>query len=152
MIKPSLEKVTEVIASDLVRLTQEVINENLGKQHVESRLADSVVAKINLQGDSLVIELLMNNYIDYIENGRKPRTGRMPSINSLRDWALQYGVDTDNDTLYAIAQAIWRDGIAPRPILTKLDEQISEAFDSRWSDLLFEALIADLTKYFNQLT
>lgn len=146
----ALYRAAEVIAAEMVALAQRAIGEALGKEGSSSNLADSLLTEIDLSGDSLVIKLLMDNYIGYIDQGRKPQSGKLVPIDELREWALKVGIDADNGTLYAISQAIWRDGIAPRPILSKIEEYTDRAFDERWADLLIEALIDDLTKYFNQ--
>ncbi|WP_101688273.1 hypothetical protein [Dysgonomonas massiliensis] len=146
----ALYRAGEVITSEMVALAQRAIGEALGKEGSSSRLADSLLTEIDLSGDSLVIKLLMDNYVGYIDRGRKPRSDKLVPIDELRDWALEKGIDVDNGTLYAISQAIWRDGIAPRPILSKIEEYADRAFDERWADLLMDALIDDLTTYFNQ--
>lgn len=150
MAYKSLYKAAEIIAAELVVLAQRAIGEAMGKEGRDSRLAESLLTKIDFSGDSLVVRLLMDNYVSYIDQGRKPRSGKLVPIDELRDWALQAGIDADNGTLYAVSQSIWRDGIAPRPILTKIEDYADEAFDNRWADLLFDALIDDLVKYFNQ--
>lgn len=146
----SLHKAAEVIAADTIRLAQRAIDEALGQGGRDSRLKDSLLTQINVSPDSVVVNLLMDNYVNYIDQGRKPRSGKLVPIDQLRDWALDAGIDADNGTLYAISQAIWRDGIAPRPILAKIEQYADEAFEDRWADLLMDAVIDDLVTYFNQ--
>ena len=58
-------------------------------------------------------------------------------------------IPTDNNTLFLIARAIWRDGHEGRPILATLEEKIDRKFETEWYDQLFEATIDELNKYFN---
>lgn len=146
----ALYRAGEVIAAEMVALARRAIGEALGKEGSSTSLADSLLTEIDMSDESLVIKLLMDNYVGYIDHGRKPRSGKLVPIDELRDWALEKGIDAGNGTLYAISQAIWRDGIAPRPILSKIEEYADRAFDERWADLLMDALIDDLTTYFNQ--
>lgn len=101
------------------------------------------------QNGDVVIKALFNNYVEYIERGRKPKTGKRPPISALIDWADKNGIPTDNDTLWAISYAIWRDGYAGRPIFATLEKEIDKQWNSEWSIDLFEELTAELTNYFN---
>lgn len=148
MISQSLQKATQVIADELLLLARQVIDQSADGQ--DFRLKDSLSTSIDMSGGSLVISLLMDNYIEFIEKGRKPHSGKMPPIDALRDWAISRGISPTNDMLYAISYAIWRDGIEPRPILALIDERVAQAFDEHWADLLMEAVLDDLNKYFNQ--
>jgi len=96
------------------------------------------------QNGSIVIDTYFDNYLTYLEKGRKPRRGKFPPMDELRDWALSRNIPTDNSTLFLIARAIWRDGHEGRPILATLEEQIEKKFDTEWYDKLFEAICADI--------
>lgn len=146
MMTPALQKAVDVITSELLSIAREVIAQQTDKK--TSRLADSLSAGVQYGKDSLVISLLMDNYVEYLEMGRKPRSGKMPPIDQLRDWAIERGIDPSNDTLYAISYAIWRDGVAPQPILSLVDERVDKAFDERWAEMLMEAVMKDLVDYF----
>lgn len=140
----TLIKVAGEIAQDIVRLAQVIMEDNGITS--DSRLHRNITANVSLDGN-IVIETLFDNYIEYIENGRA--TGKRPPIDALREWALRKGIAADNGTLYAIANAIARDGIQPRPILATLEQEIQQLFEKEWADKLFEALTEELTKYFN---
>lgn len=112
-----------------------------------SSIRETIEVKLENEPDT-VIKVLFDNYLDFIETGRKAGTGAMPSISDLRDWAQRKGLPTSNDVLYAIANAIRRDGVEARPILSVIDERLDKAFDERWADELFEALTAGLNAFF----
>lgn len=144
-----LRQVAEIVASEMLALVQLVVNEAGGGSLSDSHLRERISAKIEQQEESIVISLLFENYIGYIENGRAPKQGKRPPLDALRQWALDRGIPPDNDTLFAISEAIWRDGIEPRPIFSTLEERLAKQFGIRWADMLFDALSDDLTKYFN---
>ena len=138
-------KVMEAIAADVLKLSHLVMESNNLK---DSALDRDVQVSVKQVADSIIIETLFDNYVDYIEQGRKPMSGKQPPIDAVRDWALSRNIPADNDTLFLISRAIWRDGIEARPILSTLEEEIEKAFDERWADQLFEAITDELTKYF----
>ncbi|MBB4036958.1 hypothetical protein GGR21_002872 [Dysgonomonas hofstadii] len=145
-MKDSITQIIEVIAADVMKLSHIVMENNNLKN---SALDKNMRVQVKQADNSIVIETLFDNYIDYIEQGRKPMTGKQPPIDALRDWALSRGIPTDNSTLFLISRAIWRDGTESRPILSALEEEIEKAFDEKWADQLFEAITDELTKYFN---
>lgn len=148
-------KIVEALASEILTLAQLIMEDgSIGTNPKAGRntLRDSVLKNgigQEVNAENAVIQTFFNHYIDYIENTRAPKSGKMPPISTLRDWAEKNGIATDNSTLYLIARAIWRDGHEGRPILATLEQEIDSLFDKEYYDKLFEALIEDLTKYFN---
>ncbi|KAA6334836.1 hypothetical protein EZS27_016878 [termite gut metagenome] len=150
-------KVINQIGSEIAFLFNSVLEEDsisINSKVNKNTLRDSNLRKDFQQNikitDSVVIENLFNHYIDFIEKGRTPKYKKIPPISSLRDWAMKNGIATDNRTLYIISYVIWRDGYAARPILSKLDELVEKQFDSIWSLDLFNVIIDELNKYFNE--
>lgn len=117
MMRTSAEIIGE-LAGELAMALKSAIDRNgtntkVGRNTLkDSDLIDSVEAKVS----GGVIEILANHYIEYIEFGRRPKAKWVP-ISALVEWASRKGIPTDNHTIYAIAYAIWRDGIPPRPVL-----------------------------------
>jgi hypothetical protein len=149
-------KVINKIANEIILLFNSILeddsistNAKVGKNTLkDSNLKKDFETKVE-KGESIVIECLMNHYIDYIEAGRTEKYKKRPPISALRDWALKNNISTDNRTLYAISVAIWKDGYAARPILATLDELIEQQFETVWGLELFKAIIDELEKYFN---
>ncbi|MDH6311154.1 hypothetical protein M2451_004043 [Dysgonomonas sp. PFB1-18] len=154
----AIVKLTEAIAADVVKLFHQILDEDsmgtnskTGKNTLrDSAMNKNIRIKTYQTKDSIVIETLLDNYIDYIEQGRKPRSGKQPPIDALRDWALARGIPTDNSTLFLIGRAIWRDGYEGRPIMATLEDEIEKAFDERWAEQLLEVITDEFTKYFNE--
>lgn len=149
--------VINAIADDILELSKSIFDRNdigtnrkTGKNTLkESALSDSIKVEVSNMGESVVIRALFDNYIDYIENGRKPQSGKQPPIDALRDWALERGIPTDNSTLFLIGRAIWRDGYQGRPVLFTLEEEIDKLMDEKWADRLLESLTKELEKQFD---
>lgn len=141
-----IQKVMEELGEEILFLAQSVLKEQGINE--KSELYKNLKLEIDPSKPSIVIDTLFDNYITYIENGRAPKTGKRPPIDTLRNWAQSKGLPTDNGTLYAISTAIWRDGIEPRPILVTLQERIEEYMDNEFSDKLMKAISEELNTYF----
>lgn len=138
-------RVLNSIAEDILSLSHLILDEN-GLQN--SALKDDVRCTVEAS-DNAVIRILFNDYIDYLENGRKPNSGEVPPISDLREWAQRKGIPATNDVLYAIAETIKKQGMAARPILARLEEQIEKSFSKEWADQLFEVIVEELEAFFN---
>lgn len=138
-------QVLECITGEILEIARSVFDENGLKN---SSIWEHIEVRLEKEPD-VVIRLLFDSYLDFIEKGRKPGSGEVPPISVLRDWALRKGLPITNDTLHAIASVIQRDGVEARPILTVIDSRLDKAFDERWADQLFESLISELTAFFD---
>lgn len=153
-----LRKVADAIAADVLALARFVmdddgvgVNPKTGVNTLaDSRLKQHFEVDVTEQGNSIVIDLLFDHYIEYLEGGRKPRTGKQPPVDALRDWALARNIPTDNSTLFLISRAIWRDGFDGRPILATLQEEIDRRFEEEWDDKIMEAMTAEIERLFVQ--
>ena len=137
-------KVLHAIAEDILSLAHLILDENGLKN---SALKDDVRCAVEVSGNP-IITILFNDYVEYIENGRKPDSGEAPPISDLREWAQRKGLSSTNDVLYAVAETIKKQGIAPRPVLAVLEQQIEESFSNEWADQLFEAILEELEAFF----
>lgn len=144
-MKENILSVINCIAEDILSLAYLILDEN-GLQ--KSALREDVAYTIE-HSNNPVIRVIFNDYISYIENGRKPGKGEIPPISELREWALNKGLPADNDTLFAIAQTIYKNGIAPRPLLARFEQEIEQSFHNKWADNLFDAIVDSLRKFFS---
>lgn len=99
--------------------------------------------------DIEVVTLLVNDYIDYIEHGRK--AGSFPPPHAIAEWCARKGLPTDNSTVFLICRSIYEKGIAPRPIFDGSEgvwETIDSVFDA-WAEEIFTAITSGLTEWFN---
>ena len=153
----TIEQVSEKIAAEIISFAQNILNNNSISANPKSRvntlrksaLSHTIKSNVRvLASGNIIIDTLFGNYLRYIEQGRPPRRGKMPPISTLRDWALKNNIPTDNNTLWAISYAIWRDGYAGRPILSTLEKEIEKRWENHWSEELFNSLANELKNYF----
>ena len=129
-----------VLASDLG------VNPKVGRNTlVEGHIFQEVGCETE---DIELVNILVNDYIRYIESGRK--SGSFPPVSVIAKWAAEKGITTDNRVVWAICQSIYRDGITPRPLIDANDgfwEQIDREWDN-WSSKIFEAITEQLDEEF----
>ena len=143
----TIRKVIEAIASDILTLTHAVM-EKQGIGQSNGGIYQTATTAIGNDGDATIIDLLLQNYADDIEQGRAPRSGTPPPVDTLREWALKHGIPPGNEVLYAISQAIWRDGVEARPILATIEKEVERRANGEWGDRLMEVIVDELTEYF----
>lgn len=157
MRNESLDKVLSKIAEEVVILATLILeddsistNTKVNKNTLrESALRHNIDTSTGMfSGGDVVIRALFNHYIYFIEKGRSPRTGKKPPIDVLIPWATKNNIPTDNNTLWAISTAIWRDGYAGRPIFAVLEKEVDKAFSGDWSEEIFKTIVEKLDNYF----
>ena len=136
---------------DLVRMVMESnvgINEKVGRNTlVGSDIYKSLSVAATNDGD-LVFDIILNDYLVYIENGRR-KGAKMPPVEPIVRWARKHGIPTDNSTIFLIRRAISRDGIKPRPFMVHVLEEIDREWDDSLADELFNKIISEIDKFFN---
>ena len=143
----------KVFAKDVMNITADIMSSNLmvNKKGINTIAPDSKIFKemeAKASGN-IVIELLLNNYVKYIESGRK-KGSKLPPIEAIRNWAKNKLGKEDNLTIYKIRSAIVRDGIKPRPFMYKVLNTIDKKWDGEWSSELFQELTKIIDEFFNQ--
>lgn len=147
------------IAQDIVKAAREVmassigVNDKVGK----NTLADSDLSRQidwNIQfGDDVVIQTLFNYYIQFIEEGRKPKTGKMPPEDAIIKWMRRKHIVSSNRNIRSVAflirRAIWRDGYNARPVIKTLSDRTDVLWD-KWAEQLFDSLIKDINDFFTK--
>lgn len=137
---------------ELVRMVMEsnnLINNKVGRNTIapDSDIYKNLLVKATNDGD-LVFDIMLNDYLKYIESGRRAGA-KFPPVEPIVRWARARGIPTDNSTIFLIRRAIARDGIAPRPFMVYVFEEIDQSWDDGWADRIFNKIIAELDKYFN---
>ena len=140
--KEIMEVVMAVMESNLL------INNKIGRNTIapNSDIYKTLQVKATNDGD-LVYDILLNDYLTFIESGRRKGV-KWPPVEPIVKWARKHGIPTDNSTIFLIRRAISRDGIAPRPFMATVFEQIDLMWDG-WSDSLFEEITKIISEYFN---
>lgn len=96
--------------------------------------------KVEVNENSDIFKVLYNDYLEYIEEGRKPKAKKVP-IKDIIEWCKRKGIGSDNNTAYAIQQSIYMKGIPARPILINVDKNIDMQWMNKWSDDIFQEII-----------
>jgi hypothetical protein len=139
---------------DIASLVRMVMDSNVGVNQKVGRntLSDSDIyrtlsVRATNDGD-LVMDIVLNDYIQYIESGRR-KSAKFPPVEPIVRWCKEKGIPSDNSTIFLIRRAIARDGIAPRPIMAKVFDELDRAWDNEWSDRLFDIIMETINKFFN---
>lgn len=132
------EEVYNEIAKDMLDLFLTVLKRfNLGDSNLYNDASEDVRNNI--------FSIYYNDYLEYIESGRRPKAKKVP-IKDLIEWAKQKGIPTDNNTIYAIQQSIYNNGIPSRGVLEYFSRMLDERFYQIYADKVFEYIIQDLMK------
>ena len=128
-----LTRVMFEIGSDIAKLVREIMDSNVGMNMKvgKNTLSDSdLYRELSVRSTSdgdLVFDIMLNDYIQYIENGRR-KGAKFPPIEPIIQWCRKKGLPTDNSTIFLIRRAISRDGIAARPIMARVFDEL----DRNW--------------------
>lgn len=135
----------------LVRMVMESnvgINSKVGRNTlVDSNIYKSLSVKATNDGD-LVFDIILNDYLVYIENGRR-KGAKMPPVEPIVRWCRKHGIPSDNSTVFLIRRAISRDGIKARPFMSHVMEELDGYWDNGWADELFNKIMEQIDKFFN---
>lgn len=149
-----LTRVMYAFGKDIAALVRMVMDSNVGVNQKVGRntLSDSDIyrtlsVRATNDGD-LVMDIVLNDYIQYIESGRR-KGAKFPPVEPIVRWCKEKGIPSDNSTIFLIRRAIARDGIAPRPIMAKVFDELDRAWDNEWSDKLFDIIMETINKFFN---
>lgn len=153
-VKQDIVLALQMIAQDMADLLVATIEDpdiGLNNKTGTNTLKDSNLVKtINHKIgtiDNPVVEIYVNDYIEYIERGRHiHHTPKVP-LDALADWVQRkLHKQPTNKLLYAIQQSIYQKGIRPRPIIYYWMQEIDKEWDRTYADLIFNTLTKDLDK------
>ena len=150
----NVELLAKAFAEDIMTITADImassmlVNDKVGRNTISpnSDIYKQMYAKAS---GNIVIQLLLNDYVQYIESGRKAGS-KFPPIQPIVQWAKKRGIPTDNATIFLIRRAIAEDGIKPRPFMYKVLETIDNKWDGEWSSELFNELTKIIDEFFNK--
>ena len=150
----SITSLAKAFAEDVMNITADImassilVNNKVGVNTIapNSDIFKQMYAKAS---GNIVIQLLLNDYVQYIESGRKAGS-KFPPIQPIVQWAKKRNIPTDNSTIFLIRRAIAEDGIRPRPFMYKVLETIDKKWDGEWSSELFNQLTKIIEEFFNK--
>ena len=146
-------KIVMEFSKDIMALVRMVMESNVGINSktgsntlVNSNIYKTLSVRATNDGD-LIFDIILNDYLVYIENGRR-KGAKMPPIEPIVRWARSKGIPTDNSTIYLIRRAISRDGIKARPFMAHVMEEVDREWDGV-ADELFNKIMEEIDKFFN---
>ena len=149
-----LHKYLEVIAKEAKGILMSVLASDKGvnqKVGVNTLVDGRIFQQIDTDVEDVeLVNLLVNDYIKYIESGRRP--GTYPPPNVIAEWCQRRGLPTDNRTVYLICKSIYENGIPARPIFDGSGgvwEMIDKEW-SAWSEVIFQTITKYLDEDFNK--
>lgn len=93
--------------------------------------------------------LLVNDYIDAIENGTKPLNGSIfAHTMDIAEWAVRKGLPSDNKSVLAYCGSIYWYGIKARPIMDDAFDALDDYWDG-WADMMFERITSLIDDFFS---
>lgn len=101
-----------------------------------------------VENSDFQFNLFYNDYLEYIESGRKPKARKVP-IRPLVDWMKRNMISDDIRVAYAIRESIYQLGIPARNLLEPFDNMLDERFEIKIYDYIFLTITEKLDKYFN---
>lgn len=147
-------KIVMEFSKDLMTLVRMVMESNVGINQkvgantlIGSEIYNTLSVKATNDGD-LVFDIILNDYIQYIESGRR-KGAKFPPIEPIVRWCKKHGIPTDNSTIFLIRRAISRDGIKPRPILQYVFDEVDREWNDSLADELFNKIMEEIDKFFN---
>ncbi len=148
-----LTRILYEFGRDIAKIVRAVMDSNVGVNSKTGRntLSESDIYRqlsvMSTSDGDLVFDIMLNDYIQFIENGRR-KGAKFPPVEPIVRWCRQKGIPTDNSTIYLIRRAISRDGIQPRPIMAKVFEELDRSWDGEWSDRLFDIIMEKVDNFF----
>lgn len=137
-----ISKIVMEFSKDIMDIVRVVMESNISSDSYKNL---KVIAKND--GD-LVFDIILNDYLTFIESGRR-KGADMPPVEPIVRWARSKGIPTDNSTIFLIRRAISRDGIAPRPFMATVMEQIDLDMPN-WYDKIFDEITKLINDFFNK--
>lgn len=140
-------------SKDIMALVRMVMESNVGVNSktgsntlVNSNIYNTLSVKATNDGD-LVFDIILNDYLVYIENGRR-KGAKMPPIEPIVRWCRQHGIPSDNSTVFLIRRAISRDGIKARPFMAHVMDELDGYWNDGWADEVFNKIMEQIDKFF----
>ena len=143
-----ISKIVTEFTKDIMQLVSAAMEgQDLNNNKSSSDIYKNLQVKATNDGD-LVFDIILNDYLKFIESGRR-KGADMPPVEAIVEWAKKHDIPTDNSTIFLIRRAISRDGIAPRPFMDKVFEDIDDVWDKNWADELFYEIMRMINDFFN---
>lgn len=134
----------ETMASDLgINRHEKVMKNTLIDSHIYTEISIDY-------SDIKFAKILANDYIKYIESGRK-KLSPPPPVEVIAEWAAEKLGISDNEIVEKIRWSIYWNGIKARP-LVDVDSGFWDSVENVWDDWfkgVYDVLYASIDEEFN---
>ncbi len=133
------EKNLRMFGQDYVKILVALLKQ-AGKS-ASGALINSIDSRIVVDAETAFIELLANDYLEYVDQGRKP--GKYPPIRAISEWCRIKGIESS--AAFPIARSIYKFGIKPTHVIQKTTREIetSPTLNKKYDDV-FTKNVEDL--------
>jgi hypothetical protein len=110
-------------------------------------LVNSINYRLRETATGIQIQLLSNDYLKYVDQGRRP--GTYPPIKAIQRWASVKGIP--KEAAWAIRQNIFKFGIKPTNVIKKTLRVIETSRDAnrKYEERMVDNIVKQLEKNFN---
>lgn len=154
LMKKDINKVVKELANSYIEAFHIILSTNVGinpkvnKNTLVGSNLDKQAKTTITESNDIIVNLLLNDYEVYVQNGRKSK--RFPPVSPIVQWARSKGIPTDNSTIFLIRRSIAEKGIAARPIMTHVYTIMDNEMEQQYFDKIFDSIIVELNKFFNK--
>lgn len=105
-------------------------------------LLNSLDYRIVEDAKSIKIEILANDYLTWVDKGRKP--GKYPPIKAISNWAKVKGIS--QDAVFPIARKIFKFGIKPTNVIQRVVKEFetSSSLKKKYEDEVVNTIIKSI--------
>lgn len=128
------DKKLKMFGKDYVKVLVAFI-QKAGKK-ASGALINSIDSRVRSDAEVAYIELLANDYLEWVDKGRKP--GKYPPIQSISNWCRLKGIEPK--AAFPIAKSIYKFGIKPTNVIQKTTQEMltSPTFHRKYEDAFRE--------------
>ena len=151
-----INKITKELATSFLTAFRAILQSSVGintkvnKNTLQnSKLDKDAHTAVKEDENDVIAELLVNDYIQFIESGRR-KGAKFPPVAPIVKWCRKNGIPTDNSTIFLIRRAISRDGIPARTIMENVYLIMDNEMEQQYYDRIFDSIIVEINKFFNK--
>ena len=139
-----LRQVLDAAGANIVNRIVKILGSN--NKVASGRLINSIEYVIGEKEGQLFLDVLMEDYWVFIENGRKP--GKFAPISALKSWTKLKGLP--ESAAWAVNWKIKREGIKALPFLeqaiAQIEEEFSKSLEEKWGSEMGKELEEQLKR------
>ena len=139
------KKLGNEFGKDYVKIMVAVLKGNKPYPKVASgSLINSINYRLQDTANGIQVQLLANDYLQYVDQGRKP--GTYPPIRAIQRWVSIKGLP--KDAAWGIRQNIYKFGIKPTNVIRKTKNIIEQSRDAnrKYEERMVDNIVKMLEK------